>query len=123
MAEHRYVLDFDEVGNDDVALVGGKNASLGEMYQRLRQRGVRVPRGYAITAAAYRHVLDEAGAVPRLREVFAGMDPDDVADLHQRAARAREIVSEAPLPDDLVAAIRTGYRSLEEEYGESVAVA
>jgi pyruvate,water dikinase len=123
MAEHRYVLDFDEVGNDDVALVGGKNASLGEMYQRLRQRGVRVPRGYAITAAAYRHVLDEAGAVPRLREVFAGMDPDDVADLHQRAARAREIVSEAPLPDDLVAAIRTGYRSLEEEYGERVAVA
>ena len=64
LASKRYVLSFTEFGIDDVPLVGGKNASLGEMYRRSRPQGVRVPNGFAITAEAYRDVLDEAGAWP-----------------------------------------------------------
>ena len=57
-----YVRFFEEFGIDDVPLVGGKNASLGEMFQKLSGQGVRVPHGFAITAQAYRYMLDKAGA-------------------------------------------------------------
>ena len=123
MTARALVLDFGRIGRDDVALVGGKNASLGEMYQRLSEAGVRVPGGFAITAEAYRHVLDAAGAVPALEEVFAGFDPDDVTQLAERAARARQIVYDAGLPDDLTAEIRTAYRALRERYGEDLRLA
>lgn len=123
MTAPRYVRRFDEIDNHDVPLVGGKNASIGEMYRRLRDQGVRVPDGFAITAEGYRHVLDEAGAWPALRAAFEGLHHDDVADLATRAARAREVVLAAELPGDLVAEVLTGYRRLEEEYGEGVGVA
>ncbi|TIC79252.1 phosphoenolpyruvate synthase [Nocardioides sp. GY 10113] len=107
----------------DVALVGGKNASLGEMYQHLADAGVRVPGGFAITAAAYRHVLDEAKAWTDLEATFEGLDPEDVADLSHRAARARQIVYDAGLPEDLRAQVLAAYRSLRERYGEDVRLA
>ncbi|KRF34131.1 phosphoenolpyruvate synthase [Nocardioides sp. Soil805] len=123
MPAHRYVRRFDEIDNDDVPLVGGKNASIGEMYRQLADQGVRVPDGFAVTAAGYRHVLDAAGAWPALREAFEGLHHDDVADLATRAARARGIVHGAGLPDDLAAEVLAGYRRLEEEYGAGVSVA
>ena len=79
-ATGRFVRRFDEIGIGDVALVGGKNASLGEMFHRLTRRGVRVPDGFAITAEAYRHVLDRAGAWPALRAALAGLDAGNVED-------------------------------------------
>lgn len=117
------VRDFGRIGQDDVALVGGKNASLGEMYQHLSAAGVRVPGGFAITADGYRHVLDEAGAWPELAATFAGFDPDDVADLSIRAAHARRIVYEAGLPDDLRREILEAYGSLRERYGDDLRLA
>ena len=60
-----YVRFFSELGISDVALVGGKNASLGEMYRELTPQGLRIPNGFAVTAAGYRHVLASAGALPR----------------------------------------------------------
>jgi pyruvate, water dikinase len=65
MSALSYVRRFDEIGNADVASVGGKNASIGEMYRRLTDQGVNVPNGFAVTADGYRHVLDEAGALAR----------------------------------------------------------
>ncbi|SCX19318.1 phosphoenolpyruvate synthase [Mycolicibacterium fluoranthenivorans] len=123
MSTSEYVRFFEEFGIDDVSLVGGKNASLGEMFQKLSSHGVRVPHGFAITAAAYRYMLDQAGAWDRLHAELDGLDPTDVAALSRKAKRAREIVYGAGLPDDLAAQIRDAYRALQQEYGEEVSLA
>ncbi|HVX33941.1 MAG TPA: phosphoenolpyruvate synthase, partial [Solirubrobacterales bacterium] len=123
MSEFEYVRFFEEFGAGDVPSVGGKNASLGEMYRELSGEGVLVPHGFAITAEGYRHTLAEAGAVEPLRTTLAGLDPADVADLARRGRRAREIVYGADLPEDLAAEIVAGYRALQEEYGEHVSLA
>ncbi len=118
-----YVKFFEEFGIDDVPVVGGKNASLGEMYQKLSDKGVRVPNGFATTADAYRYALDQTGAVKLLHEALDDLDPSDVTDLARRAKQAREIVYGAGLPDDLAAEIVAGYRRLQQEYGEDVRLA
>jgi pyruvate,water dikinase len=122
-AQNRYIRFFNEIGIEDVPTVGGKNASLGEMYRALTPRGVRVPNGFAITASAYRYVLEKAGVMARLRATLAGLRPDDVKDLARRGAAAREIVHGAPLPADLREEILAGYRKLREEYGPDLGVA
>ncbi|MDI9918478.1 phosphoenolpyruvate synthase [Rhodococcus sp. IEGM 1379] len=123
MGTSGYVRFFEEFGIDDVPLVGGKNASLGEMFQKLSGQGVRVPHGFAITAEAYRYMLDEAGAWDRLHAELEDLDPTDVAALARKGKRAREIVYGAGLPDDLAAEILDAYRTLQQEYGEEVSLA
>jgi pyruvate,water dikinase len=123
MSDDRFVRRFSTLGLGDLGTVGGKNASLGELYAELTPLGVRIPNGFAITADAYRHVLDEAKAWQPLRESLAGLDPNDVDDLAARARRAREIVYGAPLPQALGASILEAYHDLEREYGESLSVA
>ena len=118
-----YIRWFSEIGAGDVASVGGKNASLGEMYCALSSQGVRVPNGFAVTAAAYRDMLEEAGAWPKLREVLAGLDTRDVDDLARRAHLAREIVYGAPLPARLIAEIHAAHNKLRDEYGEQASFA
>ena len=83
-----YVKFFEEFGIEDVSLVGGKNASLGEMYQKLSGKGVLIPNGYATTAAAYRYMLEETGAVKALHEALDDLVPSDVADLARRGKRS-----------------------------------
>ncbi|MHB1571609.1 MAG: phosphoenolpyruvate synthase [Solirubrobacteraceae bacterium] len=119
----RYVRFFEEFGLGDVPLVGGKNASLGEMYRALSDEGVRIPNGFATTAEAYWYVLDRVGARDQLRAALDGLDPDNVADLARRGKRAREIVYGAGLPDDLAAEILAGYRRLQEQYGDELRLA
>ncbi len=119
----RYVRFFEEFGIEDVPLVGGKNASLGEMFQKLSGQGVRVPDGFATTAEAYRYMLDKAGAWDRLHAELDGLDPGDVAALVRKGKRAREIVYGAGLPNDLAAEILDAYRKLQLEYGEDVSLA
>jgi len=123
MSTSGYVRFFEEFGIDDVPLVGGKNASLGEMFQKLSGQGVRVPHGFAITAQAYRHMLDKAGAWDRLHAELDELDPADVAALVRKGKRAREIVYGAGLPDDLAAEILGAYRKLQQECGEEVSLA
>ncbi len=118
-----YVRTFEEVGVGDVPLVGGKNASLGEMYRELAEQGVKVPNGFAITADAYRAMLDAAGAWGPLRDALDGLDPADVADLARRAKAARETVYGAGLPKDVAAEILAAYRTLQEQYGRDLSVA
>ena len=123
MGTSEYVRFFEEFGIDDVPLVGGKNASLGEMFQKLSGQGVRVPHGFAITAQAYRYMLDKAGAWDRLHAELDEVDPADVAALVRKGKRAREIVYGAGLPNDLAAEILDAYRKLQQEYGEEVSLA
>lgn len=122
-SDTNYIRFFEEIGISDVPLVGGKNASLGEMYQKLSGQGIRVPHGFATTAAAYRHTLDSAGAWDALHAELDDLDPDDVTALARKGKRAREIVYGAGLPADLAAEILAAYRTLQEEYGEDVSLA
>ncbi|MFM2399918.1 MAG: phosphoenolpyruvate synthase, partial [Pseudomonadota bacterium] len=121
--QFKYVRWFSELGVDDVALVGGKNASLGEMYRELTAHGVRVPNGFAITAQAYKYVLDEADAWPRLHQALDGLNERDVQDLARRAQLAREIIYGAALPPDLVAEVKAAYAQLRGEYGDTLTLA
>jgi pyruvate,water dikinase len=121
--ELRYIRFFSQIGIEDIPQVGGKNASLGEMYRALKSAGVKVPNGFAITAEAYRTVLEEAGAWPALKDVLGGLDPKNVEDLGKRAAQARDIVASAVLPSRLVDEIRSATQKLTAEYGESLTLA
>jgi len=123
MSRFSYIRFFEEFGIDDVPLVGGKNASLGEMFQNLSEQGVRVPHGFATTAEAYKHMLDRAGAWDALHAELDDLDPADVTALARKGKRAREIVYGAGLPDDLAAEIEAAYRLLQDEYGEDVSLA
>jgi pyruvate, water dikinase len=122
MSPH-YIRFFEEIGIDDVPHVGGKNASLGEMYRTLTSQGVMVPNGFAITAEAYRYVLEHAGASGPLHEALDNLRADDMAELASRGRRARDIVYGAGLPDDLRAEILNAYGKLREQYGENVTLA
>lgn len=120
---HQYIRWFSELTIQDIPLVGGKNASLGEMYRELAGQGVSVPNGFAITAEAYRDMLDKAGAWGRLHELLDGIDADDVADLARRAQQARDLVYAAALPEALQQQILAAFQRLTQEYGEDLTVA
>lgn len=118
------ILWFQDVNNDSVAQVGGKNASLGEMYRELSSEGIRVPNGFIVTAHAYRNFIAEAGLEDRIREAMDGMDPDDTRSLQKAGKRIRELIIQAELPAALVSGIQEAYQQLSEEYeDEAVDVA
>ena len=120
---HDYVRWFSDIRLGDVALVGGKNASLGELYSTLSKQGVRVPNGYALTAEAYRDALTAAKAWERLHQLLDNLDKRDVEALAKRAAEAREIVYQATATGPLRKQIDRAYLQLETEHGVNVAVA
>ncbi|MGD8842593.1 MAG: phosphoenolpyruvate synthase, partial [Gammaproteobacteria bacterium] len=119
----KYIRFFNEIGIEDVALVGGKNASLGEMYRELTPQGIKIPNGFATTADAYRYLLDEAGLWDELHSLLDNLDSDDVVGLAERGTRARSLVYGAPLPEDLKQELLEAYRKLEAQYGEDMSVA
>jgi pyruvate, water dikinase len=115
--EQALVLWFEEVGIADIPLVGGKNASLGEMIQQLTPKGVRVPTGFATTAHAYRYFIKGAGLEEKLRELFSDLDVEDVNNLRIRGKQARSLLLNTPFPQDLQDAIASAYLKLCERYG------
>jgi pyruvate,water dikinase len=121
--KYKYICFFNEIGVDDVALVGGKTSSLGEMYRKLTPQGVKVPNGFAITASAYRYILDKANAWDALHKSLEGIDENNMADLANRGKEARAIVYGSPIPDDLRREILQAYRTLQDEYGHDLSVA
>ncbi len=118
-----YIRWFKDLRIEDVPEVGGKTASLGELYSALAPQGVRVPNGFALTAASYRDALRANGADDELRKLLAGLDKRRIADLARRAAKARAIVFEATDRPDLRREVAQAYKQLEQEYGRGVAVA
>ena len=118
-----YLRWFESIGLADVAGVGGKNASLGELYSKLGSHGVRLPNGFALTAQFYYDALRDAGAWAELHTLLDGLDVTDVACLAEHAARARAIVYAATGSAALRALIVASYQKLEAQYGTGVAVA
>ena len=110
--EQALILWFEEVGIADIPLVGGKNASLGEMIRQLKPKGVNVPNGFATTAYAFRHFIEKAGLEIKLRELFADLDVEDMTNLRDRGREARALVLSTPFPDDLQMAIAISYQKL-----------
>ncbi len=119
----KFIKWFDEVGAGDVALVGGKNASLGEMIRNLREKDVNVPFGFAITAEAYRHVIEEAGIREEIRDTLSDLDTHDMDNLSTRGSKLRALINDAGCPADLEEEIRLAYREMEKRYGAGVDVA
>ena len=118
-----YIKWFNELSIKDVDLVGGKNASLGEMYQNLTHEGIRIPNGFAITAEAYLHTLDANSVWKKLHDQLDDFDPDDVVQLQERGKNCREIIRNCSLPDALIDQIKEGYETLKLEYGDDVTLA
>ena len=119
----RYIRFFEQISSADLRLVGGKTASLGEMYRALRPQGVLIPNGFAITTEAYRDLLEQAQAWQPLRELLADLRADDPGELARCGQRARQIVYGAALPRDLQEEILAAYRRLREESAEPMSVA
>jgi pyruvate,water dikinase len=118
-----YIRWFRELGIRDVPLVGGKTASLGELYTTLSDAGVKTPSGFALTADAYKDALADAGAWDKLHALLDGLGKTDVDLLAERAAAARAIVFAATDHPQIRAQIAKAYRSLQCEYGKGLAVA
>ena len=121
MPQSEYIRWFRDLGAKDVALVGGKTASLGELYTALSAKGILVPNGFGVTAEAYRASLTDAGAWEPLKQLL--QDVDDVRRLAKSAAAARDIVYRATGTAALRAQIAAAYAALEHEYGPDIAVA
>jgi pyruvate,water dikinase len=111
------ILWFEELGIADVPLVGGKNASLGEMIRQLGEKGVDVPGGFAVTAYAYQRILKEGGIEAGLREILSDLDTHDMANLAERGQKVRDLIESTPLPADLEQRIREAYRKLSKRLG------
>ncbi len=121
--EARFIRWFAETRMEDISLVGGKNASLGEMYRALASQGVKVPNGFAITANAYWHFLNSVGILDELRASLDGLQKTDVADLALRGKKARDLITSTGIPADLWEEIKTAYDKLCEQYGPDTDVA
>jgi len=114
---------FEEIGIDDVPTVGGKNASLGEMFRELLPKGVKVPNGFAVTADAYRHFLHSAGVDAKIRAILADLDTGNIENLRHRGRQVRQAIVAASFPDDLERAIVEAYDRLCAESHELLDVA
>jgi len=119
----KYIKWFKELSIKDVAEVGGKNASLGEMYNNLSPLGVNVPNGFAITSKAYRYYLDFNNLWDSLKKLFKDFTPQNLEQLKNVGKKSRELILNGDIPDDLKKEILNGYELLKKEYGEDVSLA
>ena len=106
--EKRFVLWLEEVTKDDVVLVGGKNANLGEMIQA----GIPVPPGFAVTAYAYKYFLDSTGLGEKIYAMLRDLDVNDKKALDEVTSKIRQMIKETPMPSEVEATIRNAYREL-----------
>ncbi|MFO0573399.1 MAG: phosphoenolpyruvate synthase [Polyangia bacterium] len=115
---NQYTLDFSAIGLDSLSVVGGKNASLGELVRELTAAGVRVPPGFAITADAFREHLRAAGLADRIYPLLDALDVRDVSALADAGSRIRELIRAAPLPDAIARDVLAAYAELSRRAGE-----
>ncbi len=114
----KHIKWLDEVSADDVKLVGGKNASLGEMIRELKSEGVNVPYGFALTADSYWYLLDSNNLREKIEDALKNLDTHNINDLKEKTTKARELIFNAEMPDDLYDEIKEAYRKLSEYYNE-----
>ncbi len=123
MDKNNFVKWYSEVGIEDVPVVGGKNAALGEMYSNLVPLGVNVPDGFALTAEAYRHFFRETGLDEKIKQILSDLNTKDIRNLQVRGKKVREAILKSSLPQDLQNIITESYKKLGEKYGENNDVA
>jgi pyruvate, water dikinase len=135
MENRPYILWFDEVGINDLPIVGGKNASLGEMRRELTKQGVSVPNGFAVTVNAYHDYIDagilqewhesrcELDVRENIRKILSDFDAENMDVLSERGSRVRRLIHSLEFPRQIVEEIVKAYRGLCKEYGEDTDVA
>jgi len=119
MKKTKFTRFFKDLGIKDVPSVGGKNASLGEMYRTLAKAGVRVPNGFATTAQAYKHFLIAGGIKKEIKEILKDLNTKDVRNIFARGKAVRDLIIKTELPEDLTDEIILSYRKLSAEYKEN----
>lgn len=116
MPKQKYILWFRETGIKDIELVGGKNASLGEMFRNLRKKGIRVPDGFSVTAEAFRYFITQNQLDGEIKNILKGLDTGNMRNLAQRGYRVREAILSAEFPIDLRNQIVDAYSKLSKVY-------
>jgi len=115
----KFILWFREISLRDVPLVGGKNASLGEMFSQLSKKGINVPDGFAITTKAYWDFVRENKIDEKLKEIFKKFDPENIKNIQKTGRAARNLFLRAKFPEDLKREIIKSYKILGEKYGQA----
>lgn len=118
MKKENYILWFKEIEKEDVPLVGGKNASLGEMFSNLVPQGINIPDGFALTASAFWYYLEENKIGQKIKDLFEKFDPQSLDSLKKTGKRARKLILNADFPSDLRKEILRNYQKLSKKYGE-----
>ena len=121
--KREFILWFRDLTINDVPIVGGKNASLGEMYRTLTKKGVNIPNGFAVTAYAYRYFLKKAKIQNKIRQIFSDLDTHNLRNLAEKGRNVRKTILEAELPEELQNAITRAYKNLCKKYGRNADVA
>ncbi len=112
MMNNTYIRNFSEVGIKDISLVGGKNASLGEMYQKLKPLGVRIPEGFIVTADAFTAFLEERNISEKIYGKLSGLDTTDISELERSGQEIRDLIRSQELSVDLKTDLRNAYTHL-----------
>ena len=112
MKDKKLILWFKDIDSNDVSLVGGKNASLGEMYSKLSKKEINIPNGFATTSQAYWYFLKENNLLPKLKALFKDIDVKNIKNLQTIGRKARNLILAAEFPDDLKIEIIKAYREL-----------
>lgn len=113
---NKFILWFDQIRIKDVPSVGGKNASLGEMYSKLTPKGVAVPNGFAVTAEAYDYFITTTGVKQEIRKILKTLNTHNLRNLQEHGKKVRQIILKAEFPEDLKEAIVEAYRKLSKEF-------
>jgi len=121
--EEVFIKWFEDLKIEDVPSVGGKNASLGEMIRALGEKGVSVPGGFAVTAYAYKYMIEKAGIDKKIKEILSDLDTHDVHNIAERGEKIRNLIKNAPIPPELEQDIRKHYQEMENRYEKNVDVA
>lgn len=116
MSKKKYIRFFSELGIKDVPSVGGKNASLGEMYRHLTKKGLRIPNGFATTSEAYNYFLESTGLKKKIENILYGLDTKNIKDLMRKGASIRKLIIAAEMPKDFSQEITLAYRQLSSTY-------
>lgn len=119
----KYILWFSQISKKDVPLVGGKNASLGEMFSELTGKGINVPPGFATTSFAFWRFLEKNNISPKLKDLFRNLDSKNLKNLQKVGKEARTLILKAGFPEDFKKEIIEAYRKLEAKYGKTTNVA
>ncbi|HEU4914277.1 MAG TPA: phosphoenolpyruvate synthase [Candidatus Saccharimonadales bacterium] len=115
---YKHIAFFKDISLSNIPQVGGKNASLGEMYKHLAPKGINLPNGFATTAKAYYYFLESAGIRAEISRILDGLDIKDMRELKKRGSKIRALIVKSKLPKDLEDEIKEGYRRLSQECGK-----